>query len=166
MEQLSVQFAKGDRHARRDVFWIIEKFGPEFLTTRTAPDQTLPADLQAILDAYVERRTQGNNASAPCYAACRERGQSRARRLCPSIRLCQTRRSRSSTGRRRAHSIRCVVSARQMASPAKADTARADRAVCESLLPSRLSGTSRHTPRPSRWPHRALHGRCRSGRQR
>lgn len=65
LEQLSVQFAKGDRHARRDVFWIIEKFGPEFLTPRTAPDETLPADLQAILDAYVERRTQENNASAP-----------------------------------------------------------------------------------------------------
>ena len=64
MEQLSVQFAKGDRYARRDVFWIIEKFGPEFLKPPTAPDQAFPANLQTILDAYVERRTQAKNSSA------------------------------------------------------------------------------------------------------
>jgi hypothetical protein len=65
VEQLSVQFAMGDRHARRDTLSIMEKFGPEFLKPKTAPDETLPADLQTILDAYVERRTQEKNASAP-----------------------------------------------------------------------------------------------------
>jgi Family of unknown function (DUF5681) len=64
MEQLSVQFAKGDRYARRDVFRLLEKFGPEFLKPKTASDEALPADLQVILDAYVDRRTQGKNASA------------------------------------------------------------------------------------------------------
>ena len=29
MRQLAVQFAKGDRHARRDVFWIAERLGSE-----------------------------------------------------------------------------------------------------------------------------------------
>ena len=43
LEQLSVQFAKGDRHARRDVFRIIEKLGPEFLTPKKAPDEALTA---------------------------------------------------------------------------------------------------------------------------
>lgn len=64
MQQLAVQFAKGDRYARRDTFMILEKFGPEFLKPSTAPDGTLPADRQAILDAYVERQTQGKNSSA------------------------------------------------------------------------------------------------------
>lgn len=65
LEQLSVQFAKGDRHARRDVFWVIEKLGPEFLTPKEAPDEPLPADRQAILDAYVARRTGPIASSAP-----------------------------------------------------------------------------------------------------
>ena len=65
MQQLAVQFAKGDRHARRDAFWIIEKLGPEFLTPKRAPDETLAADRQAILDAYVARQMQGNASSAP-----------------------------------------------------------------------------------------------------
>jgi Family of unknown function (DUF5681) len=65
MQQLAVQFAKGDRYARRDTFMIIEKFGPEFLRPSTATDEALPANLQAILDAYVNRRTQEKNSSAP-----------------------------------------------------------------------------------------------------
>jgi Family of unknown function (DUF5681) len=64
VEQLSVQFAKGDRYARRDAFWLLEKLGPESLNPNTASDETPPANLQAILDAYVERRTQAKNASA------------------------------------------------------------------------------------------------------
>src|SRR5580704_10689130 len=31
MQQLSVQFAKGERHARRDAFWIAERLGSELL---------------------------------------------------------------------------------------------------------------------------------------
>ena len=33
MQQLARQFAKGDRHARRDVFWIAERLGSDFLTS-------------------------------------------------------------------------------------------------------------------------------------
>jgi Family of unknown function (DUF5681) len=66
MQQLAVRFAKGDRYARRDAFWIIEKLGPEFLTPKKAPDEPLAADRQAILDGYFERRTQEKYSSAPC----------------------------------------------------------------------------------------------------
>ena len=70
IEQLTVQFAKGDKYARRDLILLMEKLGLEFSETSTAADQTLPADRQGILDAYVERRTQEKNmcASAPVIA--------------------------------------------------------------------------------------------------
>ena len=58
LEQLSIQFAKGDRHARRDVLYFAEKLGVDLLTSTKASDETLSADRQAILDAYVERRMQ------------------------------------------------------------------------------------------------------------
>ena len=65
LEQLSIQFAKGDRHARRDVFYFAEKLGVDLLTSTKASDDTLSADHQAILDAYVERRMQEKASSAP-----------------------------------------------------------------------------------------------------
>jgi Family of unknown function (DUF5681) len=65
MQQLARQFAKGDRYARRDAFWIAERLGSEFLTPQKAFDGTLAADRQAILDAYVERQMQGNVSAAP-----------------------------------------------------------------------------------------------------
>ena len=70
LEQLSIQFAKGDRHARRDVFYFAEKLGVDLLTPTKASDDTLSADHQAILDAYVERRIQEKAlyASSPVLA--------------------------------------------------------------------------------------------------
>jgi hypothetical protein len=70
MRQLSVQFAKGDRHARRDAFWIAERLGSEFLTPKKAFDETLAGDGQAILDAYVARQTHAKDAGArsPVFA--------------------------------------------------------------------------------------------------
>jgi hypothetical protein len=65
MRQLSVQFAKGDRHARRDAFWIAERLGSEFLTPKKAFDETLAGDHQAILDAYVARQTHRTVSAAP-----------------------------------------------------------------------------------------------------
>ncbi len=65
MQQLSVQFAKGDRHARRDAFWIAERIGSEFLTPKKAFDETLAGDRQAILDAYVARQTHRKVSAAP-----------------------------------------------------------------------------------------------------
>ena len=70
LEQLSIQFAKGDRHARRDVFYFAEKLGVDLLTSTKSSDDTLSADRQAILEAYVERRMQekATSASAPVLA--------------------------------------------------------------------------------------------------
>ena len=70
LEQLSIQFAKGDRHARRDVFYFAEKLGVDLLTSTKSSDDTLSVDHQAILDAYVERRMQekATSASAPVLA--------------------------------------------------------------------------------------------------
>jgi len=65
MQQLSVQFGKGDRHARRDAFWIAERLGSEFLTPKKAFDETLAGDRQAIVDAYVARQTDQKVSSAP-----------------------------------------------------------------------------------------------------
>jgi Family of unknown function (DUF5681) len=65
MQQLSVQFAKGDRYARRDAFWIAERLGSEFLTPKKAVDETIPGDRQAILDAYVARQTDRKVSAAP-----------------------------------------------------------------------------------------------------
>jgi hypothetical protein len=70
LEQLSIQFAKGDRHARRDVFYFAEKLGVDLLTSTKSSDDTLPADRQAILETYVERRMQekATYASGPVLA--------------------------------------------------------------------------------------------------
>ena len=65
MQQLSVQFAKGDRHARRDAFWIAERLGSEFLMSKEAFNEILAGDRQAILDAYVARQTHRNDSAAP-----------------------------------------------------------------------------------------------------
>jgi Family of unknown function (DUF5681) len=65
MQQLSVQFAKGDRYARRDAFWIAEKLGSEFLTPKQAFDEILAGDRQAILDAFVARQTDRKVSAAP-----------------------------------------------------------------------------------------------------
>ena len=42
-----------------------ERLGVDLLTPTKASDETLSADHQAILDAYVERRTQEKASSAP-----------------------------------------------------------------------------------------------------
>jgi hypothetical protein len=56
---------QGDRHARRDTFWIAERLGSEFLTPKKAFDETLAGDHQAILDAYVARQTHLKVFAAP-----------------------------------------------------------------------------------------------------
>ena len=73
LEQLSIQFAKGDRHARRDVFYFAERLGVDLLTSTKSSDDTLSADRQAILDAYVERRMQEKATSAFRTCACAAR---------------------------------------------------------------------------------------------
>jgi Family of unknown function (DUF5681) len=70
LEQLSIQFAKGDRHARRDVFYFAEKLGVDLLTPTKSSDETASTDHEAILEGYVERRMQEKAlcASSPVLA--------------------------------------------------------------------------------------------------
>jgi hypothetical protein len=63
LEQLSIQYSKGDRHARRDVLYFAERLGVDLLRSK-ASDETLSTDHQAVLDAYVERRMQEKDTSA------------------------------------------------------------------------------------------------------
>src|SRR5260370_32874132 len=55
-EQLANQFAKGDRHARRDVFTYAAQLGVDFTGKAQALKEALPPNYQEILDAYVSRR--------------------------------------------------------------------------------------------------------------
>jgi len=70
LEQLGNQFAKGDRHARRDVFMFAEKLGVDLLAGARSTIEALAPDHQAILDAYVDRRTGNANggSAAPVIA--------------------------------------------------------------------------------------------------
>jgi hypothetical protein len=59
MEQWVAQFAKGDRHARRDLLALADKLGVDLVAgQRKAVEEALASDHQAILDAYVARRSQ------------------------------------------------------------------------------------------------------------
>jgi hypothetical protein len=59
IKQLVAQYAKGDRHARRDVIAYAEKLGIDLMAShRQAVEEALAADHQAILDGYVARRMQ------------------------------------------------------------------------------------------------------------
>jgi hypothetical protein len=51
MRQFAVQFAKGDRHTRRDFFVFADRYGMDFSAAKKAFHETLAADRQAILDA-------------------------------------------------------------------------------------------------------------------
>jgi len=61
IEQLANQFAKGDRHARRDLFPLAERVGVDLVAGQGAAlEQTVAAALsandEALLDDYVRRR--------------------------------------------------------------------------------------------------------------
>jgi len=57
IEQLVNQFAKGDRHARRDLFYLADKLGIDlFGGQRKMIQEALAPHRQAILDGYVKRR--------------------------------------------------------------------------------------------------------------
>jgi hypothetical protein len=64
IKQLMAQFAKGDRHARRDVFAYAEKLGIDLLAShRKEVEEALAADHQTILDGYFARRSQATVSS-------------------------------------------------------------------------------------------------------
>jgi hypothetical protein len=55
-EQLANQFAKGDRHARRDVFTYAAQLGVDFTGKAQALKEALAPNYQEIIDAYLNRR--------------------------------------------------------------------------------------------------------------
>ena len=55
-EQLANQFAKGDRHARRDVLTYSEQLGIDLTGKAEALKETLAPNHQEILDAYLARQ--------------------------------------------------------------------------------------------------------------
>jgi len=64
LEQLLNQFAKGDRHARRDLMEYADKLGIDFLAQhRQTLEQALTPNYQAILDASLARRSAAANAT-------------------------------------------------------------------------------------------------------
>jgi hypothetical protein len=71
IEQLLNQFAKGDRHARRDLMEYADKLGIDFLAQhRETLEQALSPNYQAILDAFLARRRGAGNVApaAPVLA--------------------------------------------------------------------------------------------------
>jgi hypothetical protein len=57
MEQLANQFAKGDRHARHEVFALAERLGVDLhAEQKNILESALAPDHQAILDAFVDRQ--------------------------------------------------------------------------------------------------------------
>jgi len=66
-EQLLNQFAKGDRHARRDLLEYADKLGIDFLSRhRQALEQALAPNYEAILESFLARRSgAGKVAAAP-----------------------------------------------------------------------------------------------------
>ena len=57
IEQLVAQFAKGDRHARRDLIALADKLGVDLLAGQhKRVQEALASNHQAILEAYVARQ--------------------------------------------------------------------------------------------------------------
>jgi hypothetical protein len=64
IQQLVNQFAKGDRHARRDVFQYAALLGVD-LQAKEAIEEALGIEDQAVVDAYVRRHLAAPTAASP-----------------------------------------------------------------------------------------------------
>jgi len=69
IEQLVAQFAKGDRHARRDLIAIADKLGVDLLAGQhKRVQEVLASNHQAILEAYVARQYDMVRTPPPAFA--------------------------------------------------------------------------------------------------
>jgi hypothetical protein len=69
IKQLVAQYAKGDRHARRDLFAYADKLGVDLMAgQRQALQEALATNHEAILRTYVERQHDKVAAPAPVFA--------------------------------------------------------------------------------------------------
>jgi hypothetical protein len=65
IEQLVNQYAKGDRHARRDLIALADKLGVDLTAGQgKIMQEALAPDHKAILDAYVRRRSNVEDSSS------------------------------------------------------------------------------------------------------
>jgi hypothetical protein len=72
IEQLVAQFAKGDRHARRDLMAYADRLGVDLIAGQhKAIEEALAPSHQAILDAFVARRREESapSGSPPVFAS-------------------------------------------------------------------------------------------------
>jgi Family of unknown function (DUF5681) len=68
IEQLVNQYAKGDRHARRDLIALADKLGVDLTAGQgKVMQEVLASEQKAILDAYVRRRSnlEGSSFASP-----------------------------------------------------------------------------------------------------
>jgi hypothetical protein len=56
IEQLVAQYAKGDRHARRDVFLLADKFGVDLVPDESSRDKPLTSEYEAMLETWVAKQ--------------------------------------------------------------------------------------------------------------
>jgi Family of unknown function (DUF5681) len=69
IEQLVAQYAKGDRHARRDLFAYADKLGVDLMAGQhQAIQEALAANPAAILSAYVQRQNDKMPNPSPVFA--------------------------------------------------------------------------------------------------
>jgi hypothetical protein len=69
IEQLVNQFAKGDRHARRDLIVLADKLGVDLMAGQhTAIQEAFASNRQAILDAFVARQYDTAARPSPVFA--------------------------------------------------------------------------------------------------
>jgi hypothetical protein len=67
--QLVNQFAKGDRHARRDLVDLAGKLGVDLIRGQPqAVETAFSATHEQILESYIARRTGASSASTPVFA--------------------------------------------------------------------------------------------------
>ena len=69
IEQLVAQYAKGDRHARRDLIALADKLGVDLMAgQQQALQETLAANHAAILQAFVQRQNNQMFNPPPVFA--------------------------------------------------------------------------------------------------
>jgi hypothetical protein len=71
MQQLSVQFATGNWHARRDAFWIAERLGSEFLTPKKGVDYPRGSSGHPRRLCRTANTPEGLRRALPCIRAPR-----------------------------------------------------------------------------------------------
>ena len=68
IEQLVVQYAKGDRHSRRDLFWLADKLGVYLVPDESSRDEPLTAQYETMLNTWCAKQYDKVASRAPVFA--------------------------------------------------------------------------------------------------